>query len=55
MDLSTFLRKQDVILLDGAMGTQLADLGLSMEGASTLGRAWSAGVAAIRLSRFMQL
>jgi S-methylmethionine-dependent homocysteine/selenocysteine methylase len=55
MDLSTLLRKKDVILLDGVMGTQLADRGLSMGGASTPGRAWSPGVAALRLSTFMQL
>ncbi len=32
MNLSTFLETQDVILLDGAMGTQLAIRGLSMGG-----------------------
>jgi 5-methyltetrahydrofolate--homocysteine methyltransferase len=36
MDLSTFLMKKHVILLDGAMGTQLADRGLSMGGHSNL-------------------
>jgi 5-methyltetrahydrofolate--homocysteine methyltransferase len=36
MDLSTFLTKKDVILLDGAMGTQLAERGAVMGGQSTL-------------------
>jgi 5-methyltetrahydrofolate--homocysteine methyltransferase len=36
MDLSTFLMQQDVILLDGAMGTQLAERGAIMGGQSTL-------------------
>lgn len=36
MDLSNFLVNQDTILLDGAMGTQLAVRGLSMGGQSNL-------------------
>lgn len=36
MNLSTFLEKQEVILFDGAMGTQLAEHGLSMGGQNTL-------------------
>jgi 5-methyltetrahydrofolate--homocysteine methyltransferase len=36
MDLSTFLTKKDLILLDGAMGTQLAKREANMGGQSTL-------------------
>ncbi len=36
MDLSAFLTNQDAILLDGAMGTQLALRGLSMGGQTNL-------------------
>ncbi len=36
MNLSTFLRQKDVILLDGAMGTQLAERGAVMGAQSTL-------------------
>jgi 5-methyltetrahydrofolate--homocysteine methyltransferase len=36
MDLSTFLTKKDLILLDGAMGTQLAERGAIMGAQSTL-------------------
>jgi 5-methyltetrahydrofolate--homocysteine methyltransferase len=36
MDLSTFLTKKDLILLDGAMGTQQAERGAVMGGQSTL-------------------
>jgi 5-methyltetrahydrofolate--homocysteine methyltransferase len=36
MDLPTFLVKKQAILLDGAMGTQLGDRGLSMGGQSNL-------------------
>jgi methionine synthase I (cobalamin-dependent) len=36
MDFSTFLMTQDKILLDGAMGTQLALRGLSMAGDTNL-------------------
>jgi 5-methyltetrahydrofolate--homocysteine methyltransferase len=36
MDLSTFLTKKDLILFDGAMGTQLAERGANMGGQSTL-------------------
>ena len=36
MDLSTFLTNQDTILLDGAMGTQLAMRGLNMGGQTNL-------------------
>jgi 5-methyltetrahydrofolate--homocysteine methyltransferase len=36
MDLSTFLTKKDLILLDGAMGTQLGERGAVMGGQSTL-------------------
>ena len=36
MDLSTFLTKKDLILLDGAMGTQLAERGAVMGGQSNL-------------------
>ena len=36
MDLSTFLTKKKLILLDGAMGTQLAERGAIMGGQSTL-------------------
>lgn len=36
MDLSTFLTKKDLILFDGAMGTQLAERGAIMGGQSTL-------------------
>jgi 5-methyltetrahydrofolate--homocysteine methyltransferase len=36
MDLSTFLMQKDLILLDGAMGTQLAERGAVMGGQSTL-------------------
>jgi 5-methyltetrahydrofolate--homocysteine methyltransferase len=38
MDLSTFLTKKDLILLDGGMGTQLAERGAVMGGQSTLSR-----------------
>jgi 5-methyltetrahydrofolate--homocysteine methyltransferase len=36
MDLSTFLTKKDLILFDGAMGTQLAERGAAMGGRSNL-------------------
>jgi 5-methyltetrahydrofolate--homocysteine methyltransferase len=36
MDLSTFLTKKDLILFDGAMGTQLAERGAAMGGKSNL-------------------
>ncbi len=36
MDLSAFLTNQETILLDGAMGTQLALHGLSMNGQTNL-------------------
>ena len=36
MDLSTFLTRKDLILLDGAMGTQLAERGAAMGGQSTV-------------------
>ena len=36
MDLSDFLVNQDAILLDGAMGTQLAVHGLNMGGQNNL-------------------
>ena len=36
MDLSTFLTKKELILLDGAMGTQLAERGAAMGGQSTV-------------------
>ncbi|MBN1255407.1 MAG: homocysteine S-methyltransferase family protein [Deltaproteobacteria bacterium] len=36
MDLSTFLTRKDLILLDGAMGTQLAERGAVMGGQSTI-------------------
>lgn len=36
MNLSTFLKRQDIILLDGAMGTQLANRGLDMGGQNNL-------------------
>lgn len=36
MDLSTFLTRKDLILLDGAMGTQLAERGAAMGGQSTI-------------------
>ncbi len=36
MNLSTFLANQEIILLDGAMGTQLASRGLSMGGQNNL-------------------
>jgi 5-methyltetrahydrofolate--homocysteine methyltransferase len=36
MDLSTFLNKKELILLDGAMGTQLAERGAAMGGQSTI-------------------
>lgn len=36
MNLSTFLETQDVILLDGGMGTQLAERGLSMGGQNSV-------------------
>jgi 5-methyltetrahydrofolate--homocysteine methyltransferase len=36
MDLSTFLTRKELILVDGAMGTQLAERGAAMGGQSTL-------------------